>query len=81
MSKENTNTRSREKAADSKRLRRETSDETQLARCPDSLSAVAGFLVSGILRRVRARATVSAETAAMAVPLVNVSLHGVPPVA
>jgi RND family efflux transporter MFP subunit len=34
--------------------------------------AVAGILVSGILRRVRARATVSAETAAMAVPLVNV---------
>jgi RND family efflux transporter MFP subunit len=36
------------------------------------LLAVAGILVSGILRRVRARATVSAETAAMAVPLVNV---------
>ncbi len=34
--------------------------------------AVAGILVSGIVRRVRARATVSAETAAMAVPLVNV---------
>src|SRR6267143_952150 len=34
--------------------------------------AVAGILVSGILRRVRARAIVSAETAAMAVPLVNV---------
>src|SRR6267378_519472 len=34
--------------------------------------AVAGILVSGILRRVRARAAVSAETAAMAVPLVNV---------
>src|SRR6266850_2561984 len=34
--------------------------------------AVAGVLVSGILQRVRARATVSAETAAMAVPLVNV---------
>ncbi len=34
--------------------------------------AVAGILVSGILRRVRAHATVSAETAAMAVPLVNV---------
>jgi RND family efflux transporter MFP subunit len=34
--------------------------------------AVAGILVSGILRRVRARTTVSAETAAMAVPLVNV---------
>jgi len=34
--------------------------------------AVAGILVSGILRRVRVRATVSAETAAMAVPLVNV---------
>src|SRR5467141_2828651 len=34
--------------------------------------AVAGMLVSGILRRVRARAIVSAETAAMAVPLVNV---------
>jgi RND family efflux transporter MFP subunit len=34
--------------------------------------AVAGVLVSGILRRVRAHATVSAETAAMAVPLVNV---------
>src|SRR3977135_4178362 len=34
--------------------------------------AVAGILVSGILRRVRARATVTAETAAMAVPLVNV---------
>jgi len=32
----------------------------------------AGILVSGILRRVRARAIVSAETAAMAVPLVNV---------
>jgi RND family efflux transporter MFP subunit len=34
--------------------------------------AVTGILVSGILRRVRAHATVSAETAAMAVPLVNV---------
>jgi RND family efflux transporter MFP subunit len=34
--------------------------------------AVAGILVTGILRRVRAGATVSAETAAMAVPLVNV---------
>jgi RND family efflux transporter MFP subunit len=34
--------------------------------------AVAGIVVSGIVRRVRARATVSAETAAMAVPLVNV---------
>jgi RND family efflux transporter MFP subunit len=34
--------------------------------------AVAGILVSGIRRRVRAGATVSAETAAMAVPLVNV---------
>jgi RND family efflux transporter MFP subunit len=34
--------------------------------------AIAGILVSGILRRVRARATVTAETAAMAVPLVNV---------
>src|SRR3977135_2034530 len=34
--------------------------------------AVAGILVSGILRRVRARAIVSAETAAMAVPVVNV---------
>ena len=34
--------------------------------------AAAGILVSGILRRVRAHATVSAETAAMAVPLVNV---------
>jgi RND family efflux transporter MFP subunit len=34
--------------------------------------AVAGVLVSGILWRVRAHATVSAETAAMAVPLVNV---------
>jgi RND family efflux transporter MFP subunit len=34
--------------------------------------AMAGILVSGILRRVRARAAVSAETAAMAVPLVNV---------
>jgi len=34
--------------------------------------AVAGILGSGIIRRVRARAAVSAETAAMAVPLVNV---------
>jgi RND family efflux transporter MFP subunit len=34
--------------------------------------AVAGVLISGILRRVRAHATVSAETAALAVPLVNV---------
>ena len=34
--------------------------------------AIAGILVSGILRRVRARAVVTAETAAMAVPLVNV---------
>src|SRR5216684_2390878 len=34
--------------------------------------AVAGILVSGIVRRVRARATVSAETATMAVPSVNV---------
>ena len=34
--------------------------------------AVAGILVSGILRRVRARAAVTAETAAMAVPVVNV---------
>jgi RND family efflux transporter MFP subunit len=34
--------------------------------------AVAGILVSGIVRRVRARAAVSAETAVMAVPLVNV---------
>src|ERR1700674_1881688 len=34
--------------------------------------AVAGILASGILRRVRARATVTAETAAMAVPVVNV---------
>jgi RND family efflux transporter MFP subunit len=34
--------------------------------------AVAGILVFGILRRVRARATVSAETVAMAVPLVNI---------
>jgi RND family efflux transporter MFP subunit len=34
--------------------------------------AVAGILASGIVRRVRARATVSAETVAMAVPLVNV---------
>jgi RND family efflux transporter MFP subunit len=34
--------------------------------------AVAGILVSGIVRRVRARAAVSAETAAMAVPMVNV---------
>jgi len=34
--------------------------------------AVAGILSSGIIRRVRARAAVSAETAAMAVPLVNV---------
>src|SRR6266446_209585 len=34
--------------------------------------AVAGILVSGIIRRVRARATVSAETATMAVPSVNV---------
>jgi len=33
---------------------------------------IAGILVSGILRRVRARAVVTAETAAMAVPLVNV---------
>jgi RND family efflux transporter MFP subunit len=34
--------------------------------------AVAGILVSGILRRVRARAAVSSETAALAVPVVNV---------
>src|SRR6267154_2535212 len=34
--------------------------------------AVAGILVFGIFRRVRAQATVSAETTAMAVPLVNV---------
>jgi RND family efflux transporter MFP subunit len=34
--------------------------------------AIAGIMVSGILRRVRARGVVSAETAAMAVPLVNV---------
>lgn len=34
--------------------------------------AVAGILGSGILRRVRARATVTAETAALAVPVVNV---------
>lgn len=34
--------------------------------------AVAGILVSGILRRVRARAAVTAETAALAVPVVNV---------
>src|SRR6202171_1470453 len=34
--------------------------------------AVAGILVSGILRRVRARAAVTAETTAMAVPVVNV---------
>ena len=34
--------------------------------------AVAGILASGILRRVRARAAVTAETAAMAVPVVNV---------
>src|ERR1700682_4373808 len=34
--------------------------------------AVGGILVSGILRRVRARAIVNAETAAMAVPSVNV---------
>src|SRR6266700_2856666 len=34
--------------------------------------AVAGILVSGILLRVRARAAVTAETAAMAVPVVNV---------
>src|SRR6266481_2629828 len=34
--------------------------------------AVAGILVFGIFRRVRAQATVSAETIAMAVPLVNV---------
>jgi RND family efflux transporter MFP subunit len=34
--------------------------------------AVAGILASGILRRVRARAVVTAETAAMAVPVVNV---------
>ena len=34
--------------------------------------AVAGILGSGILRRVRARATVAAETAALAVPVVNV---------
>ena len=33
---------------------------------------VAGILVSGILRRVRARTAVSSETAAMAVPVVNV---------
>lgn len=33
---------------------------------------VAGILVFGILQRVRARATVSAETAALAVPVVNV---------
>src|SRR5690348_1042309 len=37
-----------------------------------ALLAVAGILVTGIVRRVRARATVNAETAAMAVPLVNV---------
>jgi RND family efflux transporter MFP subunit len=34
--------------------------------------AVAGILASGILRRVRARAAVTSETAAMAVPVVNV---------
>src|SRR5258708_38929168 len=34
--------------------------------------AVAGIVAFGILRRVRARNTVSTETAAMAVPLVNV---------
>jgi RND family efflux transporter MFP subunit len=34
--------------------------------------AVAGILGSGILRRVRARATVTAETVALAVPVVNV---------
>ena len=34
--------------------------------------AVAGIVVFGILQRVRARNTVSTETAAMAVPLVNV---------
>jgi len=34
--------------------------------------AVAGILVSGIVRRVRARASVRAETSAMAVPVVNV---------
>lgn len=34
--------------------------------------AVAGILVSGILRRVRAHAVVTAETAALAVPVVNV---------
>jgi len=34
--------------------------------------AVAGILIFGILRRVRARAAVTAETAAMAVPVVNV---------
>src|SRR6266853_4208479 len=34
--------------------------------------AVAGILVFGLFRRVRAQATVSAETTAMAVPLVNV---------
>jgi RND family efflux transporter MFP subunit len=34
--------------------------------------AVAGILVSGIVQRVRARATVNAETAVMAVPVVNV---------
>jgi RND family efflux transporter MFP subunit len=33
---------------------------------------VAGILVSGVLRRVRARAAVTAETAVMAVPVVNV---------
>ena len=36
------------------------------------LLAVAGILVSGIFRRVRAGAAVRAETAAMAVPVVNV---------
>src|SRR5258708_12509558 len=34
--------------------------------------AVVGIVAFGILRRVRARNTVSIETAAMAVPLVNV---------
>jgi RND family efflux transporter MFP subunit len=34
--------------------------------------AIAGILAFGFIRRVRARATVSAETAAMAVPVVNV---------